>query len=221
MSRLIVRNRGLRQYEETYSEMTAFNDERTEETTDELWILEHSPVYTLGMAGKAEHILDAGEIPVIKTDRGGQVTYHGPGQLVMYPLVDLKRKAIGIKKYVSLLEQIIIDMLAQTGITGDRRKGAPGVYVNEKKIAALGVRVRKGRCYHGLALNVNMDLGPFQTINPCGYPNLEVTQLKEFDIEMTVHQAGEKLLPILKKHLGYESCDIISKPECATSHQVA
>jgi len=167
-------------------------------------LLEHPPVYTLGMAGKSGHILDAGAIPVVQTDRGGQVTYHGPGQLIVYLLIDLKRKGFRITHYVSLLEQIILDYLYKMGQAGQRRVGAPGVYIGDKKIAALGVRVRRGCCYHGLALNVDMDLAPFQNINPCGYPGLKVTQLKALGIAATVSQVGLELLPILKSHLGYD-----------------
>ena len=209
MKQLIVKQLGVRDYERTYAEMSQLTNTRTASTCDEIWFLEHPPVYTLGMAGKPEHILDSGEIPVHKTDRGGQVTYHGPGQLVVYTLVDLKRKSIGIKQYVSLLEQVILDLLQQTGHVGERRLGAPGVYIGERKIAALGVRVRRGSCYHGLALNVDMDLGPFLNINPCGYPGLEVTQLKDLGVNMTLGQVSEQLLPLLKLHLNYETCDII------------
>lgn len=209
MSLLRVKYLGLRDYEPIYAEMSAFNEARNTETDDEAWFLEHAPVYTLGMAGKSEHILDAQNIAIVTTDRGGQVTYHGPGQLVLYLMIDLKRKGFGIKQYVSLLEQIILDFLEQKGISGCRRQGAPGVYVDESKIAALGVRVRKGRAYHGLSLNVNMDLHPFLNINPCGYPGLDVTQLTSLGIDMSLNEVAEQLLPLLKSHLDYQSCDII------------
>ena len=209
MNTLQVRYRNRQDYQGVYAAMIDFSGSRLPSTPDQVWFLEHDTVYTLGMAGKHEHILDSGNIPVIQTDRGGQVTYHGPGQLVVYLLVDLKRKGLGIKQYVSSLEQIVIDLLEIQGIAGQRRAGAPGVYVDDRKIAALGVRVRRGCCYHGLALNVNMDLLPFQRINPCGYPGLEVTQLADFGVDMSLEQVAERLLPLLISRLGYADCDII------------
>ena len=211
MNTLQIRYRGRQDYQDMYAAMVDFSANRTPLTPDQAWFLEHNAVYTLGMAGKTEHILDPGNIPVIKTDRGGQVTYHGPGQLVVYLLIDLKRKGIGIKHYVSSLEQIVLDLLQAQDITGQRRPGAPGVYVNEKKIAALGVRVRKGCCYHGLALNVDMDLSPFQRINPCGYPGLEVTQLADFGIDTSVEEVAGQLLPLLMSGLQYDDYEIIQK----------
>ncbi|BBD80884.1 octanoate-[acyl-carrier-protein]-protein-N-octanoyltransferase [Aerosticca soli] len=157
--------------------MRAFTDARTAETTDELWLLEHDPVFTLGQAGRMEHVLAPGEIPVIPVDRGGQVTYHGPGQIVAYPLIDLRRLGIGVRELVSRIEQAIIDTLAHWNIGAERVEGAPGVYVGGAKIAALGLRVRRGCTFHGLAFNVAMDLEPFQRINPCGYKGLAVTQV--------------------------------------------
>lgn len=183
--------------------MQAFTESRRQDTSDEIWCLEHAPVYTLGMAGKQEHILAPGGIGVIKTDRGGQVTFHGPGQLVIYLLLDLKRGGLSIKRYVRLLEQALINMLADFSIDAARKERAPGVYIQGRKIAALGVRVRRGCCYHGLALNVAMDLSPFSGINPCGYPGLEVTQLKDQGIDMTVIQAGNCLVPYLIAELGF------------------
>ncbi len=159
--------------------MQAFTHERDETTPDELWFLQHPPVYTLGKNGKPAHVLDAGDIPVINIDRGGQVTYHGPGQLVVYTLLDLKRLKLGIREMVSLLEDSVIDLLAQYRIKAESRRDAPGVYVNNAKIAALGLRVRKGCCFHGLALNVAMELEPFSRINPCGFENLPVTQVSD------------------------------------------
>lgn len=199
-----LRTPGLVDYERAYHDMRRFNDARDGSTMDEIWIVEHPPVYTLGLAGRREHILDGGGMPVIQTDRGGQVTYHGPGQLVMYLLLDMKRLGIGVREYVSLLEQSVIDMLAEMNINAARRARAPGVYVDDCKIAALGVRIRRGCCYHGLALNVDMDLEPFAGINPCGYEGLEVTQLSHYGIHMTVHEAAERLLPFLMRHLGLE-----------------
>jgi len=174
---LLVRHLGLREYEPTWRAMQTFTDERGPDTPDELWLLEHPPVYTLGQAGRPEHVLDPGDTPVIKIDRGGQVTYHGPGQLVAYLLLDLRRAGFGVKGLVHLLEQSVIDLLAGYGIESAARPDAPGVYVGEAKIAALGLRVRRGCSFHGLALNVDLDLEPFVRINPCGYPGLAVTRI--------------------------------------------
>jgi lipoyl(octanoyl) transferase len=166
-------------YAQTWAEMRAFTDARTHASDDELWLLQHPPVFTLGQAGRPEHILAPGAIPVVQTDRGGQVTYHGPGQLIAYLLLDLRRAGLGVKGLVHLLEQAVIDLLAEVGIEAQARPDAPGVYVAGAKIASLGLRVRRGCSYHGLALNVDMDLGPFSRINPCGYPGLAVTQLAD------------------------------------------
>jgi lipoyl(octanoyl) transferase len=176
---LRLRRLGLVDYAPTWAEMRAFTDARTHVSDDELWLLEHPPVFTLGQAGRPEHILAPGAIPVVQTDRGGQVTYHGPGQLIAYLLLDLRRAGLGVKGLVHLLEQAVIDLLAEVGIQAQAKPDAPGVYVAGAKIASLGLRVRKGCSYHGLALNVDMDLGPFARINPCGYPGLAVTQLAD------------------------------------------
>lgn len=168
---------GLSPYAPVWRAMQAFTDARTPQTPDELWVVEHEPVFTLGQAGKWEHVLDPGTIPVIPVDRGGQVTYHGPGQIVAYPLIDLRRTGIGVREYVQRIEQAVIDTLAEWNIVALRRDGAPGVYVNGAKIAALGIRVRRGCTFHGLAFNVAMDLGPFHRINPCGFQGLRVTQV--------------------------------------------
>ena len=167
-------------YESTWSAMNAFTLGRDENQEDECWFLQHNPVFTLGQAGKPEHILNPHQIPVVNTDRGGQVTYHGPGQLVAYLLVDIKRRKIGIRQLVDLIENSIIELLDGYGIVAATRKGAPGVYVDEKKIAALGLRIKQGCSYHGLSLNVDMDLEPFSYINPCGHPGMGVTQLRDF-----------------------------------------
>lgn len=159
--------------------MQAFTDARTDDTPDEVWRVEHDPVFTLGQAGKREHVLAAGEIPVLHVDRGGQVTYHGPGQLVVYPLLDLRRLQIGVRDYVHRIEQAVIDALADWNVQAARRDGAPGVYVGDAKIAALGIRVRRGCTFHGLAFNVAMDLSPFARINPCGYAGLQVVSLAD------------------------------------------
>jgi lipoyl(octanoyl) transferase len=180
---LTVHDRGLADYTVVWREMQAFTDTRTAETPDELWLLQHPPVFTLGRNGKTEHLHHTGNIPVIHVDRGGQVTFHGPGQLVAYPLLDLKRRRLGIQSLVRLLEQSVIDLLADYAIRAGRRDKAPGVYVEGRKIAALGLRVRRGCCYHGLSLNVNVDLEPFAMINPCGYPGLEVARLADLGID--------------------------------------
>jgi lipoyl(octanoyl) transferase len=201
---LLVHNLGRVDYGPVYSWQRGFNAARDAQTPDELWRLEHPPVYTLGLAGLAEHILHPGGIPVHRSDRGGQVTYHGPGQLVVYPLIDLKRKGIPVKRYVYLLEQAVIDMLEELAIEAYRQDQAPGVYTRLGKIAALGVRIRRGCCYHGLSLNVKMDLAPYSGINPCGYPGLKVTQLFDFGAELTVAEAGDRLLPWIVSGLGYD-----------------
>ncbi len=174
-----VRPLGRQPYEPVWRAMQRFTDGRDDTTVDELWLVEHEPVFTLGQAGKPEHVLAPGEIPVIHVDRGGQVTYHGPGQIVAYPLLDLRRLKLGVRQYVDRIEQALIDTLADWGIAAGRRDGAPGVYVDGRKIAALGIRVRRGCSFHGLAFNVDMDLEPFGRINPCGYAGLQVTSMVE------------------------------------------
>ncbi|MDM8565623.1 lipoyl(octanoyl) transferase LipB [Candidatus Halobeggiatoa sp. HSG11] len=197
MEKVIIRNQGLVEYQPIHQAMQHFTDTRYADTPDELWILQHQPIYTLGQAGKPEHLLNVGNIPVYQSDRGGQVTYHGPGQLIVYVLMDIKRVNLGVKKLVHTLEQAIINYLSILKISSNRRDNAPGVYVNNKKIAALGLRIRKGCSYHGLSLNVDMDLQPFQGINPCGYADLEVTQLSELGIKMEFEQVAEQFLQCL------------------------
>ncbi len=175
----IVRHLGLVDYHDIWLRMQDFTDSRSADTADEIWFLQHAPVYTLGKNGKVEHVLNPADIPVINSDRGGQVTYHGPGQIVVYTLLDLNRLKLGVRELVTLLERTIIDLLTSYGVVSSARRDAPGVYVNDAKIAALGLRVRRGCCFHGLAFNVDMDLEPFSRINPCGYEGLEVTQLKD------------------------------------------
>jgi lipoyl(octanoyl) transferase len=187
---LRVRWLGRVDYETTWRDMKRFTDERDAATPDELWLLEHPPVFTLGMAADAAHVLDAGDIPVVQTDRGGQVTYHGPGQLVAYPLLDLKRLGLDVGALVILLEQCVIELVAPHGIAAEGRRDAPGVYVGGRKLAALGLRVRRGASYHGLALNVDLDLAPFARINPCGMAGLPVTSLKELGLPWSVEQTG-------------------------------
>jgi lipoyl(octanoyl) transferase len=174
---LRVRRLGLADYEPVWHEMQAFTDRRDEATGDELWLVQHPPVFTQGQAGKAEHLLAPGDIPVVQVDRGGQVTYHGPGQIVAYPLVDIRRKGVGVRAFVHRIEEAIIRTLAHYRVRGKRVDGAPGIYVKGDKVASLGLRVRRGCTFHGLAFNVDMDLEPFQRINPCGYAGLRVTQL--------------------------------------------
>lgn len=189
-----VRHDGLMPYEPVWAAMRAFTEARNATTPDEIWMLQHSPVFTLGQAGKPEHLLRDVGIPLVCIDRGGQITYHGPGQLVVYLLIDLARRKLKVRELVSLIEQAIIDCLAAYGVSAQRKSGAPGVYVGAAKIAALGLRVRKGCSYHGLSLNVAMDLTPFSSINPCGYEGLEVVQLADFGVTDSVEQVGENLL---------------------------
>jgi len=172
-------DKGVQDYETCWRSMVSFTEARDENTPDEFWIVEHNPVLTQGLSGKAEHLLSTTDIPIVQSDRGGQITYHGPGQLIVYCLIDIKRLGIGVKKMVSIIEQSIIDLLRDYKIQAKRSPGAPGVYVDGDKIAALGLKIKKGRTYHGLSLNVDMDLEPFKLINPCGYVNLKVTQMQD------------------------------------------
>jgi lipoyl(octanoyl) transferase len=197
-----VRRLGLRDYQGVLEEMRAFTQARDESTPDELWLLQHPRVFTQGQAGKAEHVLAPGDIPVVQADRGGQVTYHGPGQLVGYVLVDLRRVGYGIRSLVTRIEDAIVDTLARYGIEAASRRDAPGVYVAGRKIASLGLRVRNGCSYHGLALNVDMDLEPFRRINPCGYRGLEMTQVRELGGPADVEQVSRDLEPRLLERLG-------------------
>lgn len=197
----VVKRLGQVAYEPTFQAMQDFTATRTAETPDELWIVEHPPVYTLGQAGKPEHILEDIGIPIVKIDRGGQVTYHGPGQVVIYLLLDLSRLKIKVRELVTAIEQAVIDFLAAQGVAAVRREGAPGVYVGEAKIAALGLKIKNGCSYHGLALNVDMDLYPFTAINPCGYAGLNVTQIRDLGVPLTAHEAGEQLSQHLLQQL--------------------
>ncbi|MFA7095571.1 MAG: lipoyl(octanoyl) transferase LipB [Gammaproteobacteria bacterium] len=200
---LIVRRLGRQDYEPVWRAMQAYTDTRTAESPDKLWLLQHPPVFTQGLNGRPEHLLDPGAIPVIQVDRGGQVTYHGPGQVVAYVLLDLKRRGLGVRELVTTLEQSVIDLLADYGIDAQARRDAPGVYVAGRKIASLGLRVRRGCSYHGLSLNVAMDLAPFRRINPCGYQGLEVTQLAELGGPTDTAAVEEALLSHLVRLLGY------------------
>jgi len=201
---LVVRYLGQVDYEQTWHDMQRFTDERTGASADELWVLQHPPVYTLGKNGKPEHVLNPQSIPVINVDRGGQVTYHGPGQIVIYTLLDLNRLKIGVRELVTIIESAIVELLADYGIEANARRDAPGVYVDGAKIAALGLRVRRGCSFHGLAFNIDMDLDPFTRINPCGYEGLNVTQLKDFAQDMDIESVVDDLVRRLKKKLNYE-----------------
>jgi len=200
---LIVRSLGLCDYISTLEAMREFTESRSGDAPDELWLLEHYPVYTLGRAGKREHLLHTADVPVIETDRGGQVTYHGPGQLVVYVLLDLARAHLGVRFLVERLEQCTIDLLSEAGVHARRRRGAPGIYVEDRKIGALGLRVRRGRSYHGLALNVRMDLTPFGGIDPCGYAGLEVTQLADLGVDWNLRETAGRFVDAFSRRFGY------------------
>ena len=201
-----IRSLGLTEYSETFEEMKNFTKSRTSETIDEIWVTEHHPVFTQGIAGKEEHILVPGEIPIVHSDRGGQVTYHGPGQVMVYLLFDLRRKKVSVRDLVFKIEQSIICTLRELAIYGVRLTGAPGIYVDSKKIAALGLRVSRGCSYHGLSLNVDMDLEPFERINPCGLKNIGVTQVSAF-VPSHVYPVEELLLKAISDEFGFSSLD--------------
>jgi lipoyl(octanoyl) transferase len=213
--RVVVRELGSRDYDATLAAMQGFTSSRNEETDDEFWLLEHPAVFTLGRGGRTEHLLEPGDIPVVRSDRGGQVTYHGPGQLILYTLTDIDRLQLGIRSFVSVLEDATIRLLAEYGVTAAARKGAPGVYVNERKIASLGLRLRKGRSYHGLSLNVDMDLEPFTRIDPCGYSGLEVTQLRHLGGPTDIRGVGRALCRHLADGLKYDTIEYLIKTDAA------
>lgn len=192
-------------YTSVYQAMRTFTDERSPETPDEIWLIEHEPVYTLGQAAKLEHILDPGSIPVEKTDRGGQITYHGPGQLVVYPLLNLRRLNLNVRALVTLLEETIIDFLTDYAIHAQAKKDAPGVYVNASKIASIGLRIRRGFCYHGIAFNIAMDLKPFLGINPCGFSQLSVTQLSDLGGPSNLNRVADAFSKQLQTKLTLQS----------------
>lgn len=204
---LIIRRLGRQSYQPVFDAMQRFTDQRTDDTIDELWLVEHDPVFTQGMNGKAEHLLAPGNIPVVQVDRGGQVTYHGPGQVVIYLLINVRRQKGGIRALIDAIEQSIIQLLAAFDINAEVRSGAPGVYVGQCKVGSLGLRVRRGCSYHGLSLNVDMDLSPFQRINPCGFTGLQMTQLRDLGIPVSMDQAGEDLLVRLAHNLDYDQLD--------------
>ncbi len=198
------RLKGLQDYLKTWEEMKSFTENRDSDTLDELWTLEHNRVFTQGLSGKPEHLLKKTQIPIIQSDRGGQITYHAPGQLIIYCLIDIKRLDIGIKKMVSMIEQSLIEFLSSYDITAHTLKGAPGVYVNDSKIAALGLKVKNGRTYHGLSLNIDMDLSPYTLINPCGYRDLKVTQMRNLtknilNISNIRHELSDHLIDSVAK----------------------
>nr|WP_211263844.1 lipoyl(octanoyl) transferase LipB [Photobacterium ganghwense] len=206
-NKIIIRNLGRQDYEPIWKEMHQFTDERTPDTTDEVWLVEHNPVFTQGQAGKTEHLLNTGDIPVVQSDRGGQVTYHGPGQLVAYILIDLRRRKLGVRELVTHIENTVINTLSRYGIESNARPDAPGVYVNHQKICSLGLRIRRGCSFHGLALNINMDLAPFLRINPCGYAGMEMTQTVSLNGPSELAEVQPVLVEELNNLLDYQSVE--------------
>ncbi|MGR4990850.1 lipoyl(octanoyl) transferase LipB [Vibrio sp. WZ-1] len=204
---LVVKRLGRQDYEPVWKAMHEFTDQRTEDTPDEVWLVEHNPVFTQGQAGKAEHLINTGDIPVVQSDRGGQVTYHGPGQLVAYFLINLRRKKLGVRDLVTHIENLVINTLKAYNIDSAARPDAPGVYVDGKKICSLGLRIRKGCSFHGLALNVNMDLGPFLRINPCGYEGMEMVQVSQIGGPEDIKAVEKQLIQELVTLLDYEQVD--------------
>jgi len=197
----IVKALGSVPYTPTVEAMQRFTNDRTPDTTDEIWVLQHEAVYTLGQAGDPQHVLDAGDIPVVQSDRGGQVTSHGPGQLIVYPLIDLRRYGLGVRSMVELLENVVIMMLEGYGINAQARRGAPGVYVDSEKIAALGLRIRRGCSFHGLSVNINMNLEPFNRINPCGYRGLKVTQIAAHSANVSAEDVADRIVQLFVDEL--------------------
>jgi len=207
-SALTVRNLGLQDYEPLWRAMQRFTDTRTPETADEIWFTEHPPVFTLGINANREHLLATGDIPIVQIDRGGQVTYHGPGMLMIYPLIDLKRFGLGVRDLVTALEQSVVDLAAGYGIGARARPDAPGVYAGDCKFASVGLRIRRGASYHGMALNVRVDLEPFLRINPCGYAGLEMTDLATLGGDSNLDAVRDKLLPHFLEHLRLQDTEI-------------
>jgi lipoyl(octanoyl) transferase len=207
---IVIRSLGRQDYEPLWRSMQTFTDERAAHTPDEIWFTEHPPVFTLGLNADREHLLAPGDIPVVQIDRGGQVTYHGPGQLMIYPLIDLRRAGIGVRDMVTALEQSIVDLAAEFSIAAASRADAPGVYVQGRKIASVGLRVRRGATYHGMALNLDVDLEPFSRINPCGFSDLEVTKLKSLGIAETMQQIQARVQKHLLRHLRLQDREIVA-----------
>ncbi|ELQ2336107.1 lipoyl(octanoyl) transferase LipB [Vibrio vulnificus] len=212
-NQLVVKRLGRRDYLPVWQAMHEFTDTRNEETPDEVWLVEHNPVFTQGQAGKAEHLLNTGDIPVVQSDRGGQVTYHGPGQLVAYFLINLRRKKLGVRDLVTTIENLVINTLKAYNIDSAARPDAPGVYVDGRKICSLGLRIRKGCSFHGLALNVNMDLSPFLRINPCGYQGMEMVQVSELGGPTDIALVEQQLVKELVNLLGYEQVEFSTEAE--------
>nr|WP_158118527.1 lipoyl(octanoyl) transferase LipB [Vibrio cidicii] len=212
-NQLVVKRLGRQDYSPVWQAMHQFTDQRSEETRDEVWLVEHNPVFTQGQAGKAEHLLNTGDIPVVQSDRGGQVTYHGPGQLVVYFLINLRRKKLGVRDLVTTIEHLVINTLKAYNIDSAARPDAPGVYVDGKKICSLGLRIRKGCSFHGLALNVNMDLSPFLRINPCGYQGMEMVQVSELGGPNELATIEQQLIKELVNLLGYEQVTFSTEAE--------
>ncbi|MDI3323007.1 lipoyl(octanoyl) transferase LipB [Pontibacterium granulatum] len=200
---VLIRTLGIEPYNPTWEKMQAFTDQRDDETRDEIWLLQHEPVFTQGQAGKAEHLLATGDIPVVQVDRGGQVTYHGPGQLIVYLMINLRRRKLGVREMVDIMERSLVDLLAEYGVDAYAKPDAPGVYVGDAKIASLGLRVRRGCSFHGLALNLDMDLGPFLRINPCGYAGMPMTQLAQLTDMPKMDDLMQKLIDQLVGKIGY------------------
>ena len=207
---IVVRSLGLRDYEPLWRDMQQFTETRSSATPDEIWFTEHPPIFTLGLNASRDHLLTPGDIPVIQVDRGGQVTYHGPGQLMIYPLIDLKRAGLGVRDLVTGLEQTVIDLLVDFDIEAVSRKDAPGVYVEGRKVASVGLRVRRGGSYHGMALNIDMDLEPFSRINPCGFSDLEVTDLTALGIGESPAEIQERVQAHLLRHLRMDDRQVVS-----------
>lgn len=213
MNGLVVRDLGLQTYAPVWHAMQEFTNTRNGETPDEIWFTEHNPVFTLGLNTAPEHLLAPGDIPVVQIDRGGQVTYHGPGQLMIYPLIDLRRAGLGVRELVTALEQSVVDLAASYGIEAASRREAPGVYVDGVKLASIGLRIRRGASFHGMALNVNMDLEPFGRINPCGFQGLEVTDLGRLGGDNDLAAVREHLLPYLLRHLRMDKVTLLSEAD--------
>ena len=213
MSEIVIRKLGLQPYEPVWRAMQQFTDARDESTRDEIWFCQHQSVFTLGLNSAPEHLLAPGDIPVIQIDRGGQVTYHGPGQLMIYPLLDIRRANIGVRDLVTALEQCVVDFVAELDIAAASRCDAPGVYVDGVKLASVGLRIRRGASFHGMALNVDVDLEPFSRINPCGFKDLDVTDLNRLGAESDLDVVRERLLPHLLRHLRLDDAAIVAGPD--------